>query len=80
MVARDESQLRQVDKDTRWDRKDGIWILRTTRHWLPRDLDVLKPIFERMRVQGSDFSDKNAAALAEQVRRTLPIWIGLTVS
>jgi hypothetical protein len=69
LVARDESQLRQVDKDTRWDRKDGIWILRTTRLWLPRDLDVLKPIFERMRVQGMDFLDKNAA-LAEEVRRT----------
>jgi hypothetical protein len=69
LVARDESQLRQVDKETRWDRKDGIWILRTTRQWLPRDLDVLKPIFERMRVQGMDFLDKNVA-LAEEVRRT----------
>ena len=69
LVARDESQLRRVDKDNRWDRKDGIWILRTTRQWLPRDLDVLKPIFERMRVQGMDFLDKNAA-LAEEVRRT----------
>jgi hypothetical protein len=58
-----------VDKDNRWDRKDGIWILRTTRQWLPRDLDVLKPIFERMRVQGMDFLDKNAV-LAEEVRRT----------
>src|ERR1022692_4030629 len=32
-------------------------------------LDVLKPIFERMRLQGMDFLDKNAA-LAEEVRRT----------
>jgi hypothetical protein len=69
LVTRDEEQLRQVDKDTRWDRKDGIWILRTTRQWLPRDLDVLKPIFERMRVQGMDFLEKNAA-LADEVRRT----------
>jgi hypothetical protein len=69
LVARDETQLRQVDKENRWDRRDGIWILRTTRMWLPRDLDVLKPIFERMRVQGMDFLDKNAA-LAEEVRRT----------
>jgi hypothetical protein len=69
LVARDESQLRQADRETRWSRKDGIWILRTTRHWLPRDLDVLKPIFERMRVQGFDLSEKNAA-LAEEVRRT----------
>jgi hypothetical protein len=69
LVTRDETQLRQVDKESRWDRKDGIWILRTTRQWLPRDLDVLKPIFERMRVQGMDFLDKNAA-VSEEVRRT----------
>jgi predicted nuclease with TOPRIM domain len=68
LVARDET-LRQVDKQTRWDRKDGVWLLRTTRQWLPRDLDVLKPLFEQMRVQGLDFLDKNAA-LAEEVRRT----------
>jgi hypothetical protein len=30
---------------------------------------VLKPLFERMRTQGSDFLDKNVA-LAEEVRRT----------
>jgi hypothetical protein len=69
LVARDESQLRQVDKDQRWDRTDGIWILRTCRTWLPRDLDVLKPIFDRMRIQGFDFVENNAA-LAEEVRRT----------
>lgn len=69
LVTRDETQLRQVDKETRWDRKDGVWILRTTRQWLPRDLDVLKPLFERMRVQGLDFLDRNAA-LAQEVRRT----------
>jgi hypothetical protein len=69
LVAREESQLRHVDKETRWGSKNGIWILRTTRQWLPHDLDVLKPLFERMRAQGSDFLDKNVA-LAEEVRRT----------
>jgi hypothetical protein len=69
LVTRVEQQLRQVDKDTRWDRKDGVWILRTTRQWLPRDLDVLKPLFERIRVEGSDFLDKNVS-LADEVRRT----------
>jgi hypothetical protein len=69
LVARDEAQLRQVDKETRWNNKDSVWILRTTRHWLPRDLEVLKPVFERMRTQGSDFLDKNGA-LADEVRRT----------
>jgi len=69
LVARDESQLRQIDKECRWNRNDGVWVLRTCRQWLPRDLDVLKPLFERMRLQGSDFLDKNAA-LADEVRRT----------
>jgi hypothetical protein len=69
LVARDESQLRQIDKERRWGRQDGVWVLRTCRQWLPRDLDVLKPLFERMRLQGSDFLDKNAA-LADEVRRT----------
>ena len=71
LVAREESQLRQVDRDSRWSRKDGIWLLRTTRQWLVRDLDLLKPIFERMRVQGSDLLERNAV-LAEELRRTFP--------
>jgi hypothetical protein len=69
LVTREEAQLRQLDRECRWGQKDGVWILRTTRQWLPRDLDVLKPIFDRMRVQGFDFLEKNAA-LAEEVRHT----------
>ena len=69
LVTRTEEQLRQADKEARWSRKDGVWILRTTRQWLPRDLDVLRPLFERMRLQGSDFLDRNVA-LADEVRRT----------
>jgi hypothetical protein len=69
IVARDESQLRQHDRERRWCQEDGVWILRTTRQWLPRDLDVLKPLFERMRIEGADFLQKNSA-LAEEVRRT----------
>lgn len=71
LVAREESQLRQVDRESRWSRKEGVWLLRTTRQWLPRDLDVLRPIFERMRVQGFDLLESNAV-LAQEVRRTLP--------
>jgi predicted nuclease with TOPRIM domain len=69
IVAREESQLRQHDRERRWGQEDGVWILRTTRHWLPRDLEVLKPVFERMRTEGADFLQKNSA-LAEEVRRT----------
>jgi hypothetical protein len=71
LVARDENQLRLADRESRWNRKDGVWLLRTTRQWLPRDLDVLKPVFERMRVQGFDLLEKNAV-LAEELRRTFP--------
>ena len=70
IVAREESQLRQADRECRWGQEDGVWVLRTTRQWLPRDLDVLRPLLERMRTEGADFLQKNAA-LAEEVRRTL---------
>jgi hypothetical protein len=70
IVAREESQLRQLDRERRWLQEDGIWVLRTTRQWLPRDLEVLKPVFERMRTEGPQFLEKNSS-LAEEVRRTL---------
>lgn len=69
IVAREESQLRQHDRERRWGQDKGVWILRTTRQWLPRDLEVLKPVFERMRTEGADFLQKNSA-LAEEIRRT----------
>ena len=70
LVASAEGQLRQVDRDCRWSRKNGVWLLRTTRQWIGRDLDMLRPIFERMRAQG-DLLDRNAV-LAEELRRTFP--------
>lgn len=70
LVARDESQLRHVDRQCRWGREDGVWLLRTVRAWLPRDLEVLRPLFGRMRAQGPDFLQRNAA-LANEVRQTL---------
>ncbi len=70
IVARDETQLREVDRECRWTQEDGIWILRTTRSWFRRDLDVLRPLLERMRTEGPDFLQRNAA-MAEEVRRTL---------
>ena len=66
VVAREESQLRPHDRERRWGQEDGVWILRTTRSWLPRDLEVLKPVFERMRTEGADFLQKNSA-LADEV-------------
>lgn len=69
IVARAESQLRQHDRERRWGQEDGVWVLRTTRQWLPRDLEVLKPLFERMRTEGTEFLQKNSA-LAEEVQRT----------
>lgn len=69
VVAREESQLRQHDRERRWAQEDGVWILRSTRAWLPRDLEVLKPVFERMRTEGADFLQRNSA-LSDEVRRT----------
>jgi hypothetical protein len=70
IAAKDETQLRQADRDCRWSQEDGVWVLRTTRSWFRRDLDVLRPLLDRMRVEGADFLQKNAAMAAE-VRRTL---------
>jgi hypothetical protein len=70
IAAKDETQLRLVDRDCRWAQEDGVWVLRTTRSWLRRDLDVLRPLLERMRIEGADFLQKNSA-LADEVRRTL---------
>src|ERR1700722_16171936 len=70
IVTRDESQLRQADRECRWAQADGVWVLRTTRQWLRRDLDVLRPLMERMRAEGPDFLQKNAA-MSEEVRQTL---------
>jgi hypothetical protein len=70
IVAKEETQLRQGDRECRWAQEDGVWILRTTRVWFRRDLDVLRPLLERMRTEGADFLQNNTA-LAEEVRRTL---------
>jgi hypothetical protein len=70
LVAKDESQLRQLDRECRWGQKDGIWVLRTTRRWLPRDLDVLRPLLERMGSHDVDFLNRDVA-LADKVRRSL---------
>jgi hypothetical protein len=69
LITRDETQLRTQDKEGRWAAKDGVWILRTTRQWFHRDLDILKPLFETMRAEGPDFLTKNSH-LAEEIRRT----------
>ena len=69
VVTHDEDQLRQSDKEQRWASKNGIFILRTTRQWLPRDLEILKPMFDRLRTEGPDFLQSNIS-LAEEVRRS----------
>src|ERR1035437_2778546 len=70
LVTREDSQLRHSDRQCRWAQEDGVWLLRSTRAWLPRDLEVLRPVFERMRTEGPDFLQRNAA-LATEVQRTL---------
>ena len=58
LVTREDSQLRHVDRQCRWGQEDGIWLLRSTRAWLPRDLEVLRPVFERLRAEGPRTSSK----------------------
>lgn len=73
LVACEESQLRLIDRESRWSRKDGVWVLRTTRQWIARDLDLLKPIFERMRVHGFDLLEKNAVLAEDSRYGALPL-------
>jgi hypothetical protein len=70
IVTRDEAQLRQTDRESRWAEEGGVWILRTTRDWVRRDLDVLRPLLDRMRTEGADFLKRNGV-LADEIRRTL---------
>ena len=70
IITREESQLRQIDRDRRWSEEDaGVWILRTTRAWVRRDLDVLRPMLVRMGANGDGFLQTNSV-LAEEIRRT----------
>ena len=69
IVAREESQLRNADRDCRWGEEDGVWLLRSTRGWLHRDLEVLKPILQRIGEVGPEFLSKNAV-LASEVQKT----------
>jgi hypothetical protein len=62
IVAKDETQLRQIDRECRWSQEDDVWVLRTTRGWLRRDLDVLRPFLEKMRTEGVDFLQKKCSA------------------
>jgi hypothetical protein len=69
IVAREASQLRNADRDCRWGEEDGVWLLRSTRGWLHRDLELLKPILQRMGEEGPEFLSKNAV-LASEVQKT----------
>jgi hypothetical protein len=51
-----------------WACKDRIWMLKTTRHWLPRDLEVLKLLFETMHAEGPDFLTPSIGRLTSSVR------------
>jgi hypothetical protein len=70
IVAREESQLRNTDRDCRWGQQDDVWLLRSTRGWLKRDLEVLKPVLERIGIEGPDFLNSNTL-LAGEIRQTL---------
>ncbi|MCB9935089.1 MAG: hypothetical protein H6840_05290 [Planctomycetes bacterium] len=65
MVVSDESALRPEDLDARFGLVDGVTLLRTTREWFLRDLDLLKPLMRRQAEEGPDFMKRNVAVAAE---------------
>lgn len=69
-MTREESQLRHVDRQWGWEQEDGFWPLCSTRAWLPRDLELMRPVFERMRAEGpaSNYVQANVPSGAERQR------------
>lgn len=65
MVVSDESALRPKDKAARFELVGGITLLRTTRDWFLRDLDLLKPLMRRQAEEGPEFMQRNAAVATE---------------
>jgi len=46
--------------------EDGVWPLCSARAWLPRDIKVLRPVFDRMRVDGPDFLQRAEFAIEKE--------------
>lgn len=65
LVVRDDACLRQEDRENRWAQVDGVWILRTTRGWLRRDLDILRPVMQRLAEEGPGFLERSKSILQE---------------
>ncbi|MCC6574821.1 MAG: hypothetical protein IT462_13660 [Planctomycetes bacterium] len=65
IVASDENVLRSEDREKRWCKLDGVWVLRTTRQWLRRDLDLLLPVMQRMAEEGPGFLEREKAISVE---------------
>ncbi|MEZ5992617.1 MAG: hypothetical protein R3E76_09715 [Planctomycetota bacterium] len=65
MVVSDESALRPKDIDTRFGLVGGVTLLRTTREWFLRDLDLMKPLMRRQAEEGPDFMKRNVAVATE---------------
>lgn len=65
MVVSDESALRPKDKDARFAFVGGVTVLRTTRNWFQRDLDLLRPLMKRQAEEGPDFMKRNLAVAVE---------------
>lgn len=65
MVVSDESALRPEDLDARFGLVGGVTLLRTTRDWFLRDLDLLKPLMRRQAEEGPDFMKRNVAVASE---------------
>lgn len=65
IVVSDESALRPKDKDARFALVGGVTVLRTTRDWFPRDLDLLRPLMKRQAEEGPDFLKRNLAVATE---------------
>ncbi|MBE7491418.1 MAG: hypothetical protein HS108_06640 [Planctomycetes bacterium] len=64
LVGSEESCFRREDYERRFDVVSGVALLRTTRQWFVRDLDLLRPLMRKQADEGPEFMKRNQSLAA----------------
>lgn len=64
LVASDETCLRREDMERRFEVISGVSVLRTTRQWFARDLDLIRPLMRKQADEGPEFMKRNQSLAA----------------
>ncbi len=68
LVFKRNEQLTGKHADVRWSKEQDVWVLKTTRAWLRRDLEVLRPMIERLACGDAALDEDVAAEVAATLR------------